>query len=170
MRSKAVQPEILPPLSASDRQAPSLDDESLAYLASLLDDRFQIPGTTIRFGLDALIGLVPGFGDLISSLASFIIIFAAWQRGLPQVTVGRMVANVAIDTLVGAVPFMGDMFDVAWKANRKNFNLLQRASGRASRRQSWRDWLFLAGLALALAALIAVPLLALWLIVQAVRR
>jgi hypothetical protein len=165
---EAVEPEIIPPKRASERQLRSLDDETLGRLASLLDDVFRIPGTSIRFGIDALIGLIPGLGDLLSSMASFIIILAAWERGLPRVTIGRMVANVALDTLAGAVPFLGDLFDAAWKSNRKNFGLLQRASGSPRRRQTWRDWAFLLALAGIALVLMAVPIVVLWLIGSAI--
>jgi hypothetical protein len=166
MSYKPVEPEIIPP---EPPEGAALTDDSLAVLASLLDDVFRIPGTPIRFGLDPLIGLIPGLGDLIGGIASFVIIFAAWQRGLPRVTISRMLANNAIDTLLGTVPFVGDVFDVAWKANRKNLNLLQREAGRP-RRQQWRDWLFLAAVAIAAVVLMAIPVVVLWFIVQAVRR
>lgn len=166
MSFKPVEPEIIPP---EPPEGEALTDDSLAVLASLLDDAFRIPGTPIRFGLDPLIGLIPGLGDLIGGIASFVIIFAAWQRGLPRVTISRMLANNAIDTLLGTVPFVGDVFDVAWKANRKNLNLLQREA-RRPQRQQWRDWLFLAAVAVAAVVLMAIPVVVLWFIVQAVRR
>jgi hypothetical protein len=78
-----------------------------------------------------------------------------------------MVANVAIDTLVGAIPIFGDAFDAAWKSNRKNVNLLQRAS--PTRRQDWRDWLFLLGVVLVMLALIAIPIALLWFVVHLLR-
>lgn len=168
MRSK-VEPEIIPP-GRGARDVEGLDDTTLSLLASLLDDIFRIPGTSIRFGLDPLIGLVPGIGDLLTGAASFLIIFSAWQRQLPKVTVARMMANVAIDTLVGSIPFFGDAFDVAWKSNRKNLTLLQRATMDTSRRQGWRDWLFLAGLISLMLLLIAVPILALWFAIHLLRR
>jgi hypothetical protein len=158
MRRDVSEPEIIPPGQSIPRQGSGLSDETLSMLASLLDDLFRIPGTSIRFGLDPLIGLIPGVGDLITGAASFLIIFAAWQRGIPQVTVARMVANVVLDTLVGSVPIAGDLFDAAWKSNRKNLVLLQRSSSPAARHQSWKDWLFLAGLLLALAFVIVVPI------------
>src|SRR3954468_896463 len=142
MAARNPEPEIIPPRGKSPVR--QIDDATLESLARLLDDVFSIPGTNIRFGLDALIGLIPGFGDLISSLASFLIIFAGWQRAVPRVTIGRMVVNVAIDTLVGSVPLLGDVFDVAWKSNRKNLALLQRATGVATRRNTVMDALFLA--------------------------
>jgi hypothetical protein len=141
-----------------------LGDEELDFLAGLLDDRFRIPGTSIRFGLDAVIGLVPGLGDLITGLASFVLVFAAWQRGAPRVTVTRMVLNIGIDTVLGSVPIVGDIFDVAWKSNRRNYQLLTRMAERRSR-QTWRDWLFVIGVALAVAIIVLAPIaLVVWLI------
>src|SRR5437588_7010539 len=108
-----IEPEILPP-----RRPPrgGLTDEQLDHLAGVLDDIFQIPGTNIRFGLDPIVGLVPGLGDIISGFLSFLIVFAAWQRRLPKIAIMRMVVNIGIDTLVGSIPILGDAFDTAWKA------------------------------------------------------
>ena len=169
-----AEPEIIPPSSplpggrVRRAGADTLTDENLEHLAALLDDVFRIPGTRLRFGLDAIIGLVPGIGDMLSSEASFIIIFAAWQRGLPQVTIARMVANVALDTVVGAMPLLGDLFDVVWKANRMNMRLLQRDAERRHR-QTWRDWLFLLLIALVLLGLALLPIVVLFWIVRLLR-
>jgi len=78
-------------------------NEHLDYVAALLDDIFRIPGTQIRFGLDALIGWVPGIGDAITGIASFLIVFASWRRGAKAVTLVRMIANVLLETAIGAV-------------------------------------------------------------------
>ena len=162
-RKRKPEPEIIPPYHEPPRPAARIHDATLETVARLLDDVFVIPGTSIRFGLDPLIGLIPGFGDLITGLASFLIIFAGWQRNLPRVTIARMVANVAIDTLVGTVPLLGDAFDAAWKSNRKNLSLLQRSSGAAQlRRHTLADTLFLAIIAAGLLALTAAPLVLLW--------
>jgi hypothetical protein len=167
MRPKP-EPQVIPPGRAIPGSG-VLDETTLQWLASLLDDIFQIPGTGIRFGLDPLLGLVPGIGDLLTGAASFLIIFSAWQRQIPRVTVARMVANVAIDTLVGSVPLLGDAFDVAWKSNRKNINLLERANRNSVRRQDWRDWLFFAGLFAVMLILIALPIAVLWVLVRIIR-
>ena len=94
-------------------------------LATLLDTAFVIPGTQIRLGLDALIGLVPGIGDAISTVMSLFIVSEARALGAPRWLVARMMANVAIDGVVGAVPLVGDVFDVAFRANRRNMALLR---------------------------------------------
>ncbi|MBL8660752.1 MAG: DUF4112 domain-containing protein [Rhodospirillales bacterium] len=95
----------------------------LERLAELLDDRFRIPGTRWRFGLDSLIGLVPGVGDAAGAIMSAYIIAEAARLGLPKRAVLRMLANLGIDTVLGAVPLAGDLFDVAYKSNRRNVNI-----------------------------------------------
>jgi hypothetical protein len=102
-------------------------------LATLLDSAFVIPGTNIRFGIDALIGLVPGLGDLISTALSLFIVREARALGAPRWLVARMLANVAIDGLFGAVPVLGDAFDVVWRGNRRNIALLQKHLAREPR-------------------------------------
>jgi hypothetical protein len=122
-------------------------------VARMLDSALRIPGTNIRFGLDAVIGLVPGLGDAAGAvLAAYIILLAA-RLGAPAAVVVRMLVNVAVDAMAGAIPLIGDLFDVAWKANNRNVALLDRyldAPGKvhaASRAM-------LAGIVAALAALV----------------
>src|SRR6185312_932019 len=152
------EPEIILP---GKRRAPyEITDAQLEHLASLLDDVFRVPGTNLRFGLDPLIGLIPGLGDFVTGAMSFLIIYGAWQRGLPRVTMARMFTNIAVDSLLGIIPVAGDAFDVAWKSNRMNYNLLMRAKGGIKPSHSVRDWLFLGALALGMVALIVLPFLA----------
>lgn len=169
------EPEIIPPGSQPPRRSPAvpsggMTDVNLDRLAQVLDDIFHIPGTRIRFGLDALLGLIPGLGDAASGLASCVIIAAAWQRGLPRVTIGRMLANVALDSMLGAIPVVGDLFDVAWKANRKNVELLQRSLGHPTRKQTAGDWLFLIAALAATLAIAALPFVLLYLVVSSIGR
>ena len=133
-------------------------DQTLQRIEILLDEAFRVPGTQIRFGLDGIIGLVPGLGDVIAGLLSLVIPIAAWIRGIPYVTLARMIANIAIGVLVGSIPLFGDIFDIAWKPNRRNYLLLRRHLGEP-RRHTWRDWAFLALLGLAIALVFAVPIL-----------
>jgi hypothetical protein len=100
------------------------DRRALGRLAWVLDQAFRIPGTNQRVGLDGLIGLVPGVGDTLGALLSTYIIVQAAQRGAPVWTVVRMLGNVAVETVIGAVPVLGDVFDVVWKANMRNVALL----------------------------------------------
>ncbi len=140
-------------------------DRTLQRLEILLDEAFVIPGTGIRFGLDGIIGLVPGLGDVLAGLLSLIIPLAAWIRGVPYVTLARMAANLGIGVLVGSIPFFGDIFDIAWKANRRNYLLLTRHLGEP-RRHTGRDWAFLLILAAALGLVFAIPIaLAVWLLI-----
>jgi hypothetical protein len=132
-------------------------NEHLDYVAALLDDMFRIPGTHIRFGLDALIGWIPGIGDAMAGIASFFIIFASWRRGVPKVTLVRMMANVVLETALGAIPVAGDIFHVFWKANRRNYKLLIREKERPGS-NSRRDWLFLAIILFTAIAAVAIPI------------
>jgi Domain of unknown function (DUF4112) len=93
-------------------------------LATLLDSAFVVPGTKVRFGLDAIVGLFPGIGDFLMSLVSLYIVHEARQLGAPTHVLVRMVANIAIDGIIGAAPVAGDLFDVMWRANRRNMTLL----------------------------------------------
>ena len=139
-------------------------------LEILLDEAFRIPGTPIRFGLDGVIGLVPGVGDVLAGLLSLVIPLAAWIRGMPYVTLVRMAVNLGIGVLVGSVPVLGDIFDIAWKANRRNYLLLTRHLD-APHRHTARDWAFLLILAAALAFIFAIPVvLAVWLIAWLIGR
>lgn len=101
----------------------------LAYLrqfATALDSAIRIPGTNIRLGLDSIFGLVPGVGDVTTGLASAFVIFTAARMGVPAPVLARMVGNVAIDTAVGVIPLLGDLFDVGWKSNTRNVALVEK--------------------------------------------
>ena len=98
----------------------------LEALAKVMDSAFKIPGTEVRMGFDALLGLVPVIGDAISGAISSYLIWEAKKLGVPKLVLGRMVANTAIDTALGSIPFVGDMFDVAYRSNSKNVALLRR--------------------------------------------
>jgi hypothetical protein len=138
--------------------------EHLDYVAALLDDIFRIPGTKIRFGLDALIGWVPGIGDAMTGIASFLIVFASWRRGAKAVTLVRMIANVLLETAIGAIPVAGDVFHVVWKANRRNYRLLIREKEEPGA-NTRRDWMFLAVLLFAVIAAAGIPIaILIWLL------
>jgi hypothetical protein len=97
----------------------------LARLARLLDARWGIPGTPWRFGLDGLLGLIPGAGDVAGAALSAYIVWEAHRLGASKLTIARMIANVGIEALIGVVPVLGDLFDVAFKANIRNLRLLE---------------------------------------------
>jgi hypothetical protein len=132
--------------------------------ATLLDSAFRVPGTSIRFGLDALLGLVPGIGDLAAPAYTAFILVEGLRRRIPVVIQMRMVLNAALDMAIGLVPILGDLADVAWKANLRNLALLERHS-RPGVPPGPGDYLFV-GFCLALVFLIAtVPLaLLVWLV------
>jgi hypothetical protein len=160
-----VKPEVLPPRRKRGGKLGGklFDDENLDLLSHILDDFLKIPGTSIRFGLDGIVGVIPGIGDLIGGIASCIIIVAAWMRGVPYVTVARMVANVGIEVVVGSIPIVGDMFDIAWRANRRNYALLV-GSLAEPRKHTIQSWIFLIGLCVLLSGLVLLPMLLLaWL-------
>jgi hypothetical protein len=156
-------PVLLPP-ERWNRGAWLFRDSTLHNIEILLDEAFRIPGTSIRFGIDGIVGLVPGLGDVLAGLLSLIIPVAAWIRGVPYVTLARMAANIAIGVLVGSIPLFGDVFDIAWKANRRNYQLLIRHLDEP-RCHTWRDWAFLWMLIAALGFVFAVPVvLIIWLL------
>ena len=144
----------LRPLTAGQQQRLAV----LRRVSGLLDSAMQVPGTSIRFGLDPILGLIPGLGDLVSPLFTIGILWQARDLGIPRVIQLRMIFNVAIDTLVGLVPVIGDLFDVAWKANDMNLALLEKHAYE-EHRPSRGDWLFVSGMIAILLAIAAAPFL-----------
>lgn len=141
-------------LSKSQRSATV--EKSLEQLSWLMDDMFRIPVIGWRFGLDALVGLIPGFGDTATSLVSFYILASAVRYRVPKITLLRMGMNVGIDYLVGSLPVVGDVADAWWKSNHMNLELLKkRATVPVEEARSGRlsDWLFVGGIILGLVAL-----------------
>ena len=130
---------------------------SLRRVAELLDNAFVVPGTTYRVGLDPLLGLIPGIGDLISPLFTIGMLLQARQLGVPKVVQARMLINVAIDAVAGAVPVLGDLFDFAWKSNDKNLALLE-LYAREERRGSRGDWAFVTLMITLVVVLAAIPI------------
>lgn len=112
--------------------------EQARWLAGLMDDRYVVPGTRVRFGWDSILGLFPGLGDALTSIISLLIVHHAWQTGASPFTLARMIGNVAADFLLGSVPFVGDLFDVAFKANRRNARLLEQHLKRQIDRARYR--------------------------------
>lgn len=116
-------------MSGSFKITPGGPEESVARLEAvgrLMDGAFVLPGTNIRLGLDAIIGLVPVAGDVISGLVSSYLIWEARQLGAPRWLIARMMANTFLDTTLGVIPLVGDAFDLMFRANMKNMALLRR--------------------------------------------
>jgi hypothetical protein len=143
----------------------------LRMIARVLDNAVEIPGTKFRVGLDALLGLIPGVGDVVGFVVGTYVLTTAVRLGIPKAVIGRMLLNIGTDAALGSVPLAGDVFDAAWRANSKNVALLDKAitEPREARRSS--TWL-LVGVGVAV-FLISVAGLALaiglaWLLVRAI--
>lgn len=133
-------------------------------LTRLLDSAARVPGTGIRFGLDPILGLIPGLGDVLGAVLSGYMVLIAQEAGASRTTILRMLANVAVDTFGGTIPLLGDAFDVAFKSNTRNLALLERTLGNQSPSMGRAElaasrlvvWGSLLGMALLAAAGIAV--------------
>jgi hypothetical protein len=125
----------------------------LRRISHLLDNAIPIPGTKYRIGLDPILGLIPGGGDLIGSIFAGYVVFKSAQLGVPQETLIQMAANIVFDTVAGTVPVAGDLLDVTWKANVKNIELLDAHLGSPEPGKK-ADWLFVAALLLGLTLIV----------------
>jgi hypothetical protein len=150
------------------RVAQEIDRLWLArFLADLLDQRFTIPGTSIRIGLDPIISLIPGIGDLLANLTGSLILVIAAQLGVPKVVLVRMGINIAVNTIIGAIPIVGDVISIWFRSNVRNVELLQRYLGRQSKRAELGDWLFVIALIVGLLALMGgIVVAAVWMFKQ----
>lgn len=151
--------EVIPPKGK--------EDPVIAMVSQLMDSAFYVPGTKIRFGLDPVIGLVPGVGDSAGTLVSVALIGMSARYGIPKIVLARMALNAAINGVVGSVPFAGDAFSIWFKSNKKNYELLKTHA--ESRAVSTRGhWLFVAGLIAAVLLIVGLSLavtITLWLAV-----
>jgi hypothetical protein len=136
--------------------SPRTEIDHLDRLGWLMDDLFRVPGLGWRFGLDALIGLIPGLGDTTTSLVSFYILASAVRYRVPKITLLRMGLNFGIDYALGSIPVVGDFFDAWWKSNQRNLDLLRKratVSPDEARAASVSDWLFVGGIIVGLIGL-----------------
>jgi hypothetical protein len=126
---------------------PGFDDPFIALIARLMDSAFVIPGTNIRFGLDPIIGLLPGIGDGATALTSLMLFLKAAGQGVPKIVLARMALNIVLNTSLGAVPVAGDAFSFWFKSNDRNYDLLRKHAGvsNASTRADWTFVLLLLG-------------------------
>ena len=145
-----------PPQSAAPDRVPPW----AVSLARILDDAFRVPGTNLHIGLDAIVGFfLPTIGDAATGVCSLALLVLGFQMGVPRVVLLRMVFNIALDTLLGSVPLAGDVFDLFWRSNRRNLELLQRYDRDPTRRAGVTDYLIVGlGIALVVAAVV-LPLL-----------
>jgi hypothetical protein len=144
-------------------------EQSLDQLSRWMDGLFRVPGTSWRFGLDAIVGLIPGVGDTATTIVSFYILAAGVRYRVPKATLLRMGLNIGVDYIFGAIPVLGDLFDTAWKSNQKNVELLRRrATVTAGEAKSGRlsDWLFVGIVMLCLLALLVGSITIAWFILR----
>jgi hypothetical protein len=140
---------VLPPEEKEKRAAL---DPLFKWIALIMDNFLRVPGTNFRFGLDPLIGLLPGIGDTASAIVSALALITAARRGIPKILLARMAVNILINEVVGIIPGLGDAFSFWFKSNARNYELLKKHS--ASRGRSKKsDWIFV-GAVLALLFLI----------------
>jgi hypothetical protein len=137
------------------------------FLAELLDQRFTIPGTSIRFGLDPILGLIPGIGDAIANLAGSAILLIAAQYRLPKIVLLRMGLNVAFNALIGAIPVVGDIFSIWFRSNVRNVRLLERYVSAERQAPTTGDWIFVLAVILGIVLLlIGIFVVLVWLVNQ----
>jgi len=144
-------------LERANRRQPATVDKSIERLGWLMDDLFRIPILDWRFGLDAIIGLIPALGDTTTSLVSLYILASAVRYRVPKITLLRMGLNIAIDYAVGSFPVIGDLFDAYWKSNKMNVELLKRraqVSAVEAEKGKASDWLFVGLIILCLVGLL----------------
>ena len=156
-----MQNRTIPTPELIDKRVYRLEgDRSLAQitlLAKLMDSAVEIPGLKTRIGLDAVLGLIPGVGDIASSFVSFYVLQVANRRGASRITLLHMTFNILCDWIIGSVPLAGDVFDIFWKSNQRNVKLLLQDQGAVAgvHRSRTGDKLFLGGLVVTLLAVLA---------------
>jgi hypothetical protein len=143
--------EVLPP----ERGGKQAVEPLFRWIALLMDNFVRVPGTQFRFGLDPLIGLIPGLGDTGSAIVSAIALIQAARNGIPKIVLGRMATNILVNEVIGIVPVVGDAFSFWFKSNARNYELLKQHTG-GTRKASRGDWIFVFGVMAALVLIVAV--------------
>ncbi len=165
-KAQELEWEVLPP---EEKEKRAEVEPLFRWLALIMDNFLRLPGTQFRFGLDPLMGLIPGLGDTGSAVISAMALIAAARRGLPKILLARMSLNILINEAIGIVPVVGDAFSFWFKSNARNYELLKRHTA-GTRTTTTSDWIFV-GLVLALLFVILLVSLAvsLWLLAQLAR-
>src|SRR5437762_5106544 len=138
-QSKILQWELLPP---EDRHRRGSPEPLFKWLALIMDNVLRVPGTNFRFGLDPIIGLLPGIGDTSSAIVSAMALIYAARSGLPKILIARMAMNILVNELIGIIPVVGDAFSFWFKSNARNYALLKRYEA-APQRSRKSDWIFI---------------------------
>jgi hypothetical protein len=152
--TQEIEWEVLPP---EEKQKRRELEPLFRWLALIMDNFLRLPGTNFRFGLDPLLGLIPGIGDTGSSIISALALITAARRGLPKILLARMALNILINEFVGIIPIAGDAFSFWFKSNARNYELLKRHTAGA-RRSTKSDWLFVALVLVALFLILLISL------------
>lgn len=159
--------EVIPP---GKHVAGGAEDPVQKIVAHLLDNLFQVPGTKIRFGLDPILGLLPGFGDTVSGLISTAMLSIGLRKGIPRIVIARMALNILLNSILGAVPLLGDAFSFWFKSNARNYALFTEHA-RGARRSTRGDWAFLIAIVTVVGFLvIGIAVGTIWLVAQASQR
>jgi hypothetical protein len=154
-KSKIVDWELLPPEEKAKRQGL---DPLFRWLALIMDEFIRVPGTKFRFGLDPLLGLIPGIGDTSSALVSAFALIQAVRVGVPKILLARMSLNILLNEIIGIVPVIGDAFSFWFKSNARNYEIIRsHRLGSSPARRS--DWVFVIGILVLLVAIVCVGLL-----------
>jgi hypothetical protein len=169
-KSKTLEWEVLPPedRSGSDRASASLEP-LFRWLALIMDNFLPVPGTKLRFGLDPIIGLLPGIGDVTSAIISAVAFVHAARCGVPKILLARLAMNILINELVGIIPGLGDAFSFWFKSNVRNYELLRRYSA-APARSRRSDWIFVIAVLGLLFAIVCAGLIVTVLVLEAIGR
>ncbi|PYI52367.1 MAG: DUF4112 domain-containing protein [Verrucomicrobia bacterium] len=166
-QSKIFEWEVLPPEDRSGSRRTSASLEPLfRWLALIMDEFLRFPGTKIRFGLDPIIGLLPGIGDVSSAIISAVALIHAARYGVPKILLARMATNILINELVGIIPGLGDAFSFWFKSNVRNYQLLRRYSAAPTRSRKG-DWIFLVAVLSLLFVIVCTGLIVSLLVLQA---
>ena len=166
-QSKIFEWEVLPPEDRSGSRRTSASLEPLfRWLALIMDEFLRFPGTKIRFGLDPIIGLLPGIGDVSSAIISAMALIHAARYGVPKILLARMATNILINELVGIIPGLGDAFSFWFKSNVRNYKLLRRYSAAPTRSRKG-DWIFLVAVLSLLFVIVCAGLIVSLLVFQA---
>lgn len=162
-KAEELEWEVLPP---EEKQKRVEVEPLFRWLALVMDNFVRVPGTKFRFGLDPLLGLIPGLGDTGSAVISAMALIAAARRGLPKILLARMSLNILVNEAIGIIPIVGDAFSFWFKSNARNYDLLKSHTG-GSRRSNKSDWIFVVGVLALLGIILVVSLaVSLWILEQ----
>jgi hypothetical protein len=158
--------ELLPP---EEREKRAALDPLFKWVALIMDDFLRVPGTKFRFGLDPIIGLLPGIGDTGSAIVSALALIAAARRGIPRILLARMSLNILINELVGIIPGAGDIFSFWFKSNARNYELLKKYSDVPGRSRK-SDWIFVIAFLVLLFVIVCAGLIVSFLVLRQIGR